>query len=109
VQDLHCLRTRGKVTRTDRDGVWIWTEQTHKSLATPPSAPRDTPANIRYMALIPTRTETAMAGQDNTTDHKHGSMPVREQEKTFAGFIRFVMWGIGLSIGILIFMALVNA
>ena len=50
-----------------------------------------------------------MAGQDHTTDHKHGSMSVREQEKTFAGFIRFVTWGIGLSIGILIFMALVNA
>ena len=67
------------------------------------------PANIRYMALISTRTENAMAGQDHTTDHKHGSMPVREQEKTFAGFIRFVTWGIGLSIGTLIFLALVNA
>jgi hypothetical protein len=53
--------------------------------------------------------ENAMAGQDHTTDHKHGSMPVREQEKTFAAFIRFVSWGIGLSIGILIFLALVNA
>ena len=71
--------------------------------------PRDMPANIRYMALISTRTENAMAGQDHTTDHKHGSMSVKEQEKTFAGFIRFVTWGIGLSIGILIFMALVNA
>jgi hypothetical protein len=55
------------------------------------------------------RTENAMAGHDHTTDHKHGSMPVREQEKTFAGFIRFVTWGIGLSIGTLIFLALVNA
>jgi hypothetical protein len=79
-----------------------------RELAKPPSTPRDTPANIRYMALVSIRTETAMAGQDHTTDHKHGSMPVREQEKTFAGFIRFVMWGIGLSIGILIFLALVN-
>lgn len=109
MQGLNCLRARGKVTRTGRDRVWIWTEQTHKSLAKPPSTPRDTPANIRYMALIPTRTETAMAGQDHTTDHKHGSMSVKEQEKTFAGFIRFLMWGIGLSIGILIFLALVNA
>jgi len=75
----------------------------------PMPKPRDTPANIRYMALISTRTEKMMAGQDHTTDHRHGSMPVREQEKTFAGFIRFVMWGIGLSIGILIFLALVNA
>lgn len=109
MQGLNCLRARGKVTRTGRDGVWIWTEQTHKSLAKPPSTPRDTPANIRYMALISTRTENTMAGQDHTTDHKHGSMSVKEQEKTFAGFIRFLMWGIGLSIGILIFLALVNA
>ena len=79
-----------------------------RELATLPSAPRDTPANIRYMALVSTRTETAMAGQDHTTDHKHGSMSVKEKEKTFAGFIRFVMWGIGLSIVILIFLALVN-
>jgi hypothetical protein len=50
-----------------------------------------------------------MAGHDHTTDHKHGSMPVKEQEKTFASFIRFVSWGIGLSIGTLIFLALVNA
>jgi len=50
-----------------------------------------------------------MAGQDHTTEHKHGSMPVREKEKTFAAFIRFVSWGIGLSIGILIILALVNA
>jgi hypothetical protein len=50
-----------------------------------------------------------MAGQHHTTDHKHGSMPVTEQEKTFAGFIRFVSWGIGISIGILIFLALANS
>jgi len=55
------------------------------------------------------RTENTMAGQDHTTDHRHGSMSVREQEKTFARFIRFLMWVIGLSIGILIFLALVNA
>jgi hypothetical protein len=109
VQDQNCLLARGWVTWTGRDRVRIWTEQTHKSLAKPPSTPRDTPANIRYMALISTRTENTMAGQDHTTDHKHGSMSVKEQEKTFAGFIRFLMWGIGLSIGILIFLALVNA
>jgi hypothetical protein len=61
------------------------------------------------MAVISTRTENTMAGQDHTTEHKHGSMPVREKEKTFAAFIRFVSWGIGLSIGILIILALVNA
>ena len=42
-------------------------------------------------------------------EHKHGSMDIKVQEKTFAGFIRMVTWGIVLSIGILIFMALANA
>ena len=42
-------------------------------------------------------------------EHKHGSMDIREHEKTFAGFIKLAMWTAGISIGILIFMALVNA
>lgn len=42
-------------------------------------------------------------------EHKQGSMDITAQEKTFAGFLRMVMWGAGISIGILIFMALVNA
>lgn len=42
-------------------------------------------------------------------DHKHGSMDIREQEKTFAGFIKLTMWGAGISIGVLIFLALANA
>ncbi len=42
-------------------------------------------------------------------EHKHGSMEIKAQEKTFAGFIRMVTWGAGISIAILIFMALANA
>ncbi|MEF3048840.1 aa3-type cytochrome c oxidase subunit IV [Pseudotabrizicola sp. L79] len=42
-------------------------------------------------------------------EHKHGSMDIRVQEKTFAGFIKMVTWGAAICIGILIFMALVNA
>lgn len=42
-------------------------------------------------------------------DHKPGSMDIREQEKTFAGFIRFTIWGAALSIGVLVFLALANA
>ena len=42
-------------------------------------------------------------------EHKHGSMDVKEQEKTFVGFVRMVTWGTVISIGILIFMALANA
>jgi hypothetical protein len=41
-------------------------------------------------------------------EHKHGSMDIKVQEKTFAGFIRMSTWGAGISIGILLFAALVN-
>ncbi len=42
-------------------------------------------------------------------EHKPGSMDIREQEKTFGGFVRLSIWGAVISIGILIFMALANA
>jgi hypothetical protein len=42
-------------------------------------------------------------------EHKHGSMDTSVQEKTFDGFMRIVTWGAVVSVGILIFMALVNA
>jgi hypothetical protein len=42
-------------------------------------------------------------------EHKHGSMDIKEQEKTFVGFIRMSIWVSAVSIGILIFLALVNA
>ena len=42
-------------------------------------------------------------------DHKPGSMDIREQEKTYNGFIRLSIWGAVISIAILIFMALANA
>lgn len=42
-------------------------------------------------------------------EHKHGSMDISEQEKTFNGFIRMTVWGAAISIGVLIFIALVNA
>jgi hypothetical protein len=42
-------------------------------------------------------------------EHQHGKMDITAQEKTFAGFIRWVVWGAGISIGLLIFIALVNA
>lgn len=46
---------------------------------------------------------------DHHEDHKLGSMDIREQEKTFVGFMKMVQWGVVLIIGILIFMALANA
>jgi hypothetical protein len=39
----------------------------------------------------------------------HGSMDIRDQEKTFDGFIRMTVWVVCAVIFILIFMALVNA
>ena len=43
------------------------------------------------------------------TEHKHGSTNISAQEKTFEGFIRISVWVAGISIAILIFMALVNS
>ena len=41
--------------------------------------------------------------------HVHGSMDTKTHEKTFDGFIRVSITVAAVSIGILIFMALVNA
>jgi hypothetical protein len=43
------------------------------------------------------------------SDHKQGSMDIRAQEKTFAAFIKFSIWGAVISILVLIVMALSNA
>ncbi|NBB97042.1 MAG: aa3-type cytochrome c oxidase subunit IV [Alphaproteobacteria bacterium] len=40
--------------------------------------------------------------------HEHGKMDTTTQEKTFDGFMRMVTWGAVISIGVLIFIALVN-
>ncbi|MCB1367244.1 MAG: aa3-type cytochrome c oxidase subunit IV [Rhodobacteraceae bacterium] len=42
-------------------------------------------------------------------EHKHGTMEVREQEKTFAGFVKVSIWIAGISIGAVIFMAIFNS
>lgn len=42
-------------------------------------------------------------------DHKHGTMNTKTQEDTFAGFVTMVKWSAVIVIGVLIFMALVNA
>ncbi len=42
-------------------------------------------------------------------EHAHGSMDIRAQEKTFAGFVRLSTWAVFIVIGVLIFMGLVNA
>lgn len=55
-----------------------------------------------------------MAGHHHDTHHAQGAhtpgtMDISAQEKTFEGFIRFAVWGAGISIGVLIFLALVSA
>ena len=43
------------------------------------------------------------------SEYKHGTMDVRVQEKTFAGFIRMVSIALVIIFFILVFMALANA
>lgn len=47
-------------------------------------------------------------GECDMADHEHGKMDTTTQQKTFDGFMRMVTWGAGISIGVLIFIALVN-
>lgn len=42
-------------------------------------------------------------------EHKHGTMDIKVQEKTFAGFMRMSTWGAVISVLVLIFLALANA
>ncbi len=42
-------------------------------------------------------------------EHKQGGMDIREQERTFAGFIRMSVWVAGIVIAILVFLALANS
>ncbi len=42
-------------------------------------------------------------------EHKQGSMDIRAQEKTFAGFVKMSMWVAGIAIAVLVFLALANA
>lgn len=48
-----------------------------------------------------------MADQKHS-EHKHGTMDTRSQEKTFDSFLRMSTWVVLISIGILIFAALAN-
>ena len=46
---------------------------------------------------------------DQPGTYVHSSMDIRAKEKVFEGFLRFVAWGIAISILSLIVMALVDA
>ena len=43
------------------------------------------------------------------SEHVHGSMDIRAQEKTFQGFVSLSIWVVCLAFAALIFMALTNA
>jgi hypothetical protein len=42
------------------------------------------------------------------SDHVPGKMDIRAQEKTFAGFIKMVIWGFSIAALVLIVMALAD-
>lgn len=42
-------------------------------------------------------------------EHDDNRVDIAERERTFAGFVRMIAWVAGVSILILIFLALVNA
>lgn len=41
--------------------------------------------------------------------HKHGEMDIKEQEKTFDGFVKATVWSVIAIIVTLILLALINA
>ena len=41
-------------------------------------------------------------------EHKHGSMDISVQEKTFAGFVKIVAWSVVVILATLVFIAIVN-
>lgn len=49
-----------------------------------------------------------MADQHHS-EHAHGSMDIRAQEKTFAGFVHLSIWVAAIAIGVLIFLGLTNS
>ena len=42
-------------------------------------------------------------------EHKHGEMDISVQEETFAGFVKWVSWGVVVALAILIFLAIFNS
>mgnify|MGYP002079141988 CR=1 FL=1 len=49
-----------------------------------------------------------MADHSHST-HQHGSMDIRVQERTFAGFVRWITWSVVVILFVLILLALSNA
>lgn len=45
---------------------------------------------------------------DHETSHEHGKMDIEAQEKTFDGFVKMIGYGIAVSLGVIVFIGLVN-
>jgi len=43
------------------------------------------------------------------SEYKHGTMDISNQQKTFAGFVKGGIWLAGISIGVLVFLAVFNS
>ena len=41
-------------------------------------------------------------------DHKHGEMDIEVQKKTFDGFVKASIYVVSVSIGLLLFIAMIN-
>jgi hypothetical protein len=52
--------------------------------------------------------QSQLLRKHDMAEHKPGSMDTKVQEKTFANFIRFVIWGTAITLGTLVFLALAN-
>ncbi|TJZ92678.1 aa3-type cytochrome c oxidase subunit IV [Paracoccus gahaiensis] len=50
-----------------------------------------------------------MADYDNKPEATQGSMDLTDHKKTFSGFMRATVWVCGLTVAILLFLALANA
>lgn len=74
-----------------------------------PFGGRDTSPAIGYRQGNPLTKGTAMASHHDHSEHKIGTMDITEQQKTFAGFIKFATWTCILSLAVLVFMALANS
>lgn len=66
-------------------------------------------APVTCLDLSAMRQTKQFTRRRDMAEHKHGSMDTKEQEKTFAGFMRLVSWAGVIIVALLIFMALVNA
>lgn len=47
--------------------------------------------------------------EHHTSEHVPGTMDIREQQKTFVGFVKLSTWVCIIAVGVLVFMALSNA